>query len=276
MVPRRPRDPGVAQSPIEYFGVELRACRERFGLTRPQLAERLGYTPQWIGQIEAGKSGPSEDFAKDCDTFFDAKGTFHRMWGWIQRLGKLQILPPGFAEFLKREVDATSIHKFEAMAVTGLFQTREYAYELLKAGRTEEEIQELVSTRLARQEILERDDPCHVVVVFDEGAIRRPIGGSEVMRGQVQHLIHLAERRSVTLQIVPTARGAYAGLPGAFTILGFDHGSDVAYVEGHLGGQLVERGDVVRAYALRFDVIRGAALPTDESLKLLHKILEAL
>ncbi|MES9541064.1 Scr1 family TA system antitoxin-like transcriptional regulator [Actinomadura sp. NPDC000600] len=248
-MPRRPRDLEVPKTPIEYFGAELRACREAAGLGRPQLGARLGYSPQWVGQIERGDNAPSEDFAKDCDTFFETKGAFLRLWEWIQRLGHLQILPPGFAEFLQREARARVIHKFEAMVVTGLFQTREYAYEQLKAGRTPEEVDELVATRLDRQAILQGEEPCHLVVVFDEYAIRRPVGGPEVMRGQIQHLIELADRMNVTLQIVPSAKGSYPGVMGAFTVLRFEEEPDLAYVEGHVGGQLIERGGTVRARA---------------------------
>lgn len=95
-MPRRPRDPGVPSSSTEYYGTELRAYRENAGMSRPQLAKRIGYSPQWIGQIEAGKYAPSEEFARDCDGFFKTNGTFLRIWEWIQELGKLQVLPPAF------------------------------------------------------------------------------------------------------------------------------------------------------------------------------------
>ncbi|MFG2003687.1 Scr1 family TA system antitoxin-like transcriptional regulator [Spirillospora sp. NPDC048911] len=275
-MPRRPRDPGVPQSPTEYFGTELRAYREAAGLSRPQLAEQLGYTPQWIGQVEAGKSTPSEDFAKDCDTFFQTNGTFHRIWTWIQLLGRLQLLPPGFPDFLEHEAEATVMHIFETMVITGLFQTRTYAYQVLKAGRTSEVVEQLVTTRMERQELLEGEAPPHIVAVFDEGAVRRPVGDRGVMREQIQRLIELAERPNITLQIVPADRGAYAGLPGAFTIMGFDCDPEVVHVGGHMGAQLIEHTDGVRGYALRFDLIRGAAMSADDTLKLLRSILESI
>ncbi|KAB2340405.1 helix-turn-helix domain-containing protein [Actinomadura rudentiformis] len=275
-MPRRPRDPGVPQSPTEYFGTELRAYREAAGLTRPQLAEQLGYTPQWIGQIEAGRSTPSEDFAKDCDTFFHTNGTFHRMWTWIQLLGRLKVLPPGFPDFLDREAEATMMHIFETMVITGLFQTPEYAYDVLKAGRTPEVIEQLVATRVERQELLDGEDPPHIVAIFDEGAVRRPIGDREVMRGQLRRLIELAQRPNITVQIVPSSKGSYAGLPGAFMVLGFVDAPDVVHVGGHVEAQLIEHTGTVRNYALRFDLIRGAAMSADDSLELLRAILESL
>lgn len=274
-MPRRPRDPGVPASPAEYFGCELRAYREAAALSRPQLAELLGYTPQWIGQLESGKSAPSEDFAGDCDTYFQTNGTFRRIWGWIQDIGRLQVLPPGFPDFLQHEARASVMHIFENMVVTGLFQTPEYAYEVLKAGRAPNEVEQLVATRIQRQELLRSDAPPHIVAVFDEGAIRRPIGDLEIMSDQVRLLAELAELPHVTMQIVPSRRGAYAGLPGAFTSFAFADEPDVVFVEGHVSGQLIERADTVREYALRFDLIRAAAMSDDDSLKLLRSILES-
>lgn len=274
-MPRRPRDPGTPSSPVEYFGAELRARRELSSLSRPQLAARLGYTPQWIGQIESGGSAPSEDFAHDCDSFFEAAGSFHRIWNWMQKLGKLQVLPPGFPDFMEREGEAIVMYIFELSTVTGLFQTPEYAYEVLKSGRSREEIEQLVTTRLERQQILRREEPPRLVVIFDEAALRRPLGGPEVMRGQLLHLIELAELPNITMQIVPLSRGAYAGIMGAFTIFEFDDAGDVAYVEGHLGGQLIDATPGVRKYALRFDLIRGSAMSAEESLGILHAILES-
>lgn len=275
-MPRRPRDPDVPSSPVEYFGVELRAYREAAGMSRPQLAEKLGYTPQWIGQLESGKYGPSEDFARDCDTCFQTNGTFHRLWEWIQRFGRLAVLPPGFPDFIEREAEAAGMHIFETMVITGLFQTPEYAYEVLRSGKTSETVDQLVATRIERQEILKRKNPPHVVAIFDEGAIRRPVGSQEVMKGQIQHLMDLADMHHVTLQIVPTLKGAYAGLPGAFTIMNFRDDSDVVHVGSHVGAQLVDHADAVRDYRVRFDLIRGAAVPADESLDMLRTILEGL
>ncbi|MEU8801759.1 helix-turn-helix transcriptional regulator [Spirillospora sp. NPDC048819] len=274
-MPRRPRDPDVPSSPVEYFGVELRAYREAAGMSRPQLAEKLGYTPQWIGQLESGKYGPSEDFARDCDTCFQTNGTFHRLWEWIQRFGRLAVLPPGFPDFIAREAEAMGMHIFETMVITGLLQTPEYAFEVLREGRTTEEAEQLVVTRMERQAILKRKNPPHLVVILDEGAVRRPIGGREVMKGQVQHLIDLASLHHITLQIVPAGRGSYAGLPGAFMVLSFAQDPDIVHVGGYLGAQLIDHIDAVRTYGIQFDLIRGAAMSAGDSLELLRTILES-
>ncbi|SPT58169.1 helix-turn-helix domain-containing protein [Actinomadura madurae] len=275
-MPRRPADLGVPSSPTEYFGTELRAYREASQLSRPQFAERLGFTPQWIGQVESGNSAPSDDFARACDTFFGTNGTFYRLWEWIRDFGRLAVLPPGFPDFIAREQEAEVMHIFEAMVITGLFQTPEYAYEVLRLSKTSETAEKLVATRMERQEILKQEEPPYLVAVFDEGAVRRPIGSSEVMKGQVQHLIDLADKQHITLQIVSSDKGAYAGLPGAFTIMSFRDEPDAVHVDAHVGAQLVDHPDAVRKYGVRFDLIRGAAMSADDSLSLLRTILESL
>jgi hypothetical protein len=129
---------------------------------------------------------------------------------------------------------------------------------------------------MERQEILNRQQPPRIVAILDEAALRRVIGTDEVMRGQLNYLIELAERPNITLQIVPASVGAYAGLPGAFTILSFANGPDVVYIEGHVGGQVISDSQAVREHEPSFDLIRGAAISADDSLKLLHSILEDL
>ncbi|MDN3352314.1 helix-turn-helix transcriptional regulator [Actinomadura sp. DC4] len=258
---------------VRAFAGELTAWRG--AMSKVELAETLGYTPQLIGQIEAGKNIPSKQFAEDLDTYFKTNGVFVRLWKLITETRHLTAVPPGFPEFVERELVATVMHVFDPIVVNGILQTREYAYEVLKAGRNPEEIEHLVTKRLERQEILVRPKPLRIVAVMDEMALRRTIGGREVMKGQIEHLIERARQPNVTLQIVAADKGSYAGLPGAFTSMGFESGPDLVYLEGHLDGELIGNPATVREYGLRYDLIRGAAMSDDESLKLLQSILES-
>jgi transcriptional regulator with XRE-family HTH domain len=258
---------------IRAFAAELEAWRGQ--MTKVELAEALGYTPQFIGQIEAGRNIPSKAFAEDLDTFFKTNGVFVRLWKLINETRHLTALPRGFPEFVAHEVRASRMHVFDTTVINGILQTREYAYEVMKAGRSPDEIEHVVAMRLERQEILVRPKPLRIVAVLDGMALQRVIGGREVMRGQLEHLIERAEQPNVTLQIVPVDKGSYAGLPGAFTTMAFDDAADLVYIEGHIGGQLISDPATVREYALRYDLIRGAAMSADESLKLLHSMLES-
>jgi hypothetical protein len=256
---------------IRAFAAELAAWRGE--LSKVELAETLGYTPQLIGQLEAGKNIPSRKFAEDVDTYFTTNGLFVRLWKLITETRHLAAFPPGFPDFVALEAQASMMYVFEPSVITGLFQSRDYAYDVMKSGRSPEEIEQLVAKRMERQEILDRPRPPRIVAVFDELAIQRLIGGREVMRGQIERLVEVAEQPNITLQIVPKSKGSYAGLMGAFTIMGFDDAPDVVYIEGHIGGQLIADGAIVREYTLRYDLIRGAAISADESLKLLRESL---
>jgi hypothetical protein len=143
------------------------------------------------------------------------------MWVEIRRAGKYTELPPGFAGFVDLEAKATIMYIFENMVVTGLFQTRKYACEVLKAGRKSEVVERLIATRMERQKILTREDPPDIVLVLDEGVLHRPIGDEETRKEQLHHLMDHAEEPNITVQIVPSQTGTYAGLPGAFILLSF-------------------------------------------------------
>jgi transcriptional regulator with XRE-family HTH domain len=137
---------------IRAFAAELEAWRG--SMPKTELAEVLGYTPQLISQLEAAKNIPSQRFAEDLDTYFKTNGLFARLAKLVNETRHLAILPPGFPEFVAREAEATRMYVFEPSMIKGIFQTREYAYEVIKAGRGPEEIEQLVTKRLERQEVL--------------------------------------------------------------------------------------------------------------------------
>ncbi|MGI5171396.1 helix-turn-helix domain-containing protein [Spirillospora sp. CA-253888] len=262
---------------IRAYAALLRSYREAASLSRAKLAEALGCSPAWIEKLENGEKPPSEATSDDLDTFFKTPArTFHTMWKEIKRAGKHLVGPPGFPGYVRREGKASILHIFAAMVLHGLFQTPEYAREVLRVGRTAEEAETLLATRLARQEILRHPELAQISIVIDEGVLRRPTGGHSVMKRQLEHLIEMANDPRITLQIVPTSKGAYQGNMGAFTILSFEQDPDAVYVEGHTSGQLTEDPREVRAHALAFNLIRGAALSVDQSLELLHEIVESL
>ncbi|GAA2106980.1 helix-turn-helix domain-containing protein [Actinomadura alba] len=274
-----PQGPGdLTRDPlIRAFGALLRAHREAAGLSRPQLGDALGCSGQWIGKVESGEKSPSEAFSIDLDTYFKTPvRTFHRMWEESRRAGRHLALPPGFPAFLRLEAEATSVRKFEALLVTGLLQTEAYARDVLRSGQKLDALDQLVASRLDRQAIMERDDPPRLWLLTDETVIRRGIGERAIMHGQLQRLMDVAERPEITIQVIPGDTGSYPGLEGSFTILSFDGAPDVAYLEGAGGhGLLIRKADEVAALAVRFDLIRAAALPERDSLKLIAAVMES-
>ena len=154
--------------------------------------------------------------------------------GWWSRYG--DILADWFEDYLGLEAAASVIRTFELQFVHGLFQTEDYARAVTLlgyAGAPKEDVDRRVNLRLNRQRLLTRPKPPQVWSVLDEGALRRPVGGRGVMRGQLSHLVEMATLPNVTIQVVPFARGGHAAAGGSFTTLRFDDPDvpDVVYIE---------------------------------------------
>jgi hypothetical protein len=109
--------------------------------------------------------------------------------------------------------------------VPGLLQTRRYAQALEKAAhvfyKPDMRPDGVVTARMNRQIPLEGPDPMVLHALLDEAVIRREIGGCEVLREQLEHLLALAERPNITLQVIPYAVGGYGTMNGSFIIVDY-------------------------------------------------------
>ncbi|WP_067488490.1 helix-turn-helix domain-containing protein [Actinomadura hibisca] len=261
---------------IVTFAKELEAWRRAAGLNKKELADLLGYTDSYVGQIELRKNTPSEDFAKALDTFFKTNGLFHRLWERIFDFRGAVSMPPGFWEYVEREKVVTTARLFSLTVFNGLFQTEEYARAIIEATGTRM-VDEYVARRMERQAILVREDqPVRVLYTFDESVLRRMVGSREVQRGQLHALLEVGERPNVMLNVVPHAAGYYLGLRGSFTVLGFEDGSHAAYSEAFGGGMLIEDPARVAQYAMDYSEIRGCTCHVEGTRSLIRLALEEL
>ncbi|GAA2149461.1 helix-turn-helix domain-containing protein [Actinomadura napierensis] len=259
---------------IQAFASELTAWREMTGLSKTELAETLGYTPQWIGQVEAAKSIPSKEFAQNLDTHFTTNGVFERQQKRIIETRHKSILPPGFTEYQEREAEANQIRGFDLMLIRGLLQTESYMRAIVGHDQDPDTAERLISERLKRQEILTRENPPHVWFTMDEAALRRSIAGPDVMREQLAHLLAMGERHNVSIDIVPMDQRYYEGLTGSFTILDFTNAPEVAYTESAGQGVLIQDPRRVATFAVMYNSLRGDALRVEESRALITSVME--
>jgi hypothetical protein len=179
-----------------------------------------------------------------------------------------------FERYANAERRARIIRQYDALVVPALLQTPEYAKALIMARRQtakSEVIECLLSDRLERQERIIRDEPT-LWLIIDEFALRRPVGGREVHRAQLDALIEAAQRPNVGLQVIPLSTGAHAGLMCGFTILSFDNDPEVAYTEDEERGYFRERPDQVRIWFDAFEALRAVTLPATASLEMIRHI----
>jgi transcriptional regulator with XRE-family HTH domain len=269
MAPKRDPD----RSALAPFAEELRAQRELAGLSRDDLAVKLGYSASLVSMVETGHRTPSRDFAARCDVAFGCPGTFARL---EKRLRNVPF-SSGFRPFQPYESEAVSLRLFEHTLIPGLLQTEEYARAVLEThpNTSADVIEERVAARLARQEILSREDPTPPIlwVLLDENVLTREVGTPAIMRDQLRHLELAARRPNVTAQVIPCTV-VHPGLLGAFAIAELDGMSSIVYLETGHDGQTVEDPDVGARMSVRFDALRTEALTGRASLGLIEKVAD--
>ncbi|WP_130798325.1 helix-turn-helix domain-containing protein [Streptomyces otsuchiensis] len=255
----------------EPYAEELRAQRERAGLTQAELGERLRVHPSLIAHWEAGRRRPCPEDADRLDEVFGTPGTFARF-----------LKPRPYAAYFERaaqaEESAARIEEFAPVYVPGLLQTEAYARQVFRTSRLhwcEEELERYVANRLKRAEILRRDSP-EAWFILSESVLRIAVGGPAVMSEQLAHIAELARRHRVLLQVVPFAHGSHSAMGSMLKLMKFAEGPDLAYVEALYTGNVIDADtpEVVRGCRDAYDPVRAAALPPDASLHLLENVME--
>lgn len=259
-------------NPAAFLGDELRRARVAAGFTsQDALAAKLGFDRTVIAKAETGERPPTtEVLAAWCQACGLDDDLFGRL-GMLARRGSGPV-PTWFEDWLRAESEAHALRIWQPLIIPGLLQTPEYARALfVAAGADDIKADELVAVRMERQAILNRADPPHVVTVLDESVLHRLIGSPEIMSDQLSHVGGMGTRAHVQVQVVPSARGATAGLSGGFSLASCDGAPDVLRMEA-VEDVTEERRPLVRHAAVVFDLVRGDALPREESRTL---ILEA-
>ncbi|TXS41564.1 XRE family transcriptional regulator [Streptomyces sp. uw30] len=267
MVHIRQLDPTA--SPLDYFGYELRRKREEAGLTLKQFGSVLFCTGSLIGQVETTLKVPTRDFAERVDAALVTDGYFSRLVGLVLR----SQLPTWFQPYAEMEAKATYISTYQCQMVYGLLQTEEYARAVLATGQPDN-LDALIGARMERQRILKREQPPLTLVVIDEAVLHRPIGGAEVMRKQLRHLLSFQDERWIRLQVLPFRVGEHVSLAGSFNLLRFDDDPDIVYTEDLISGHMTANPETIREAALRYAGLQGAALSVEDSAELIKGVLE--
>jgi transcriptional regulator with XRE-family HTH domain len=268
MAARRNKD-GMA---LSLFSDTLREARHKAGLSSDELGAKLGYSGATIRSVESGHRVPKPDLAKRADEFFGFPKIFEMM---EERLRDLPF-PASYRPFVPHERAARALRLFEVTMIPGLFQTPEYARCMLAARPhvTDDEVENLLAARLARQEILTADEAPLVYAVLDETALHRPVGTAQVMYAQLLCLVEASWRVNIILQVIPFTIGAHIGLQGGFVIAEAPDASSTVFLDNAADGHVSENEEMVSQVAQRFEALRADALPKGASRDLIMKVAE--
>ncbi|MEU9608641.1 helix-turn-helix transcriptional regulator [Streptomyces sp. NPDC048057] len=262
--------PDPTASPLAHFGNEVRIEREALNMSRRDLGQQAHCSHSLVAKIENGDRVPQLEFAETCDRVFPhARGRFVRMWPLALRYA----FPPWFRRYVELEWKATVVSMFHPLLMPGLIQTRKYATAVLKEGRPEN-LEDLVTARLERQHILQRDQPARLWLVLHERALRNIVGDRTVMREQLTRLLELTERPTHRVQIVPDDGRQHGPMASPFGLLSFREGEDVVHVDGFPRGYvLAEPADVADARDA-YDLLKTMAAPLDETAERIVSIVK--
>jgi len=269
-------------------GAQLRRLRTELGLSREEAGETIRASEWKIHRLENGQVGFKERDIIDLLRLYEVTdpseiAAFVALTreanapGWWQHYGDL--LPQWFRTYVDLESAAALIRTYEGQFIPGLLQTDDYMRAVVQGAHLNESSEELgrrVRLRMARQTLLTREHPPRLWAVVDEAALRRPVGGPEVMRGQLERLIDASKLPNVTLQVLPFAVGAHSGMPGAFSILRFADPElpDVVYLEHLTNAVYLDKRDEVERYLDVMESLCDDSEHPGRTVELLERILD--
>ncbi|SFE04846.1 Helix-turn-helix domain-containing protein [Actinacidiphila alni] len=277
--------PGGAPTVLRMvLGKRLQDLRERAGLSFEQAGQALDVTHATIRRMEKAEVGLKIPYVEKLLVTYgitapDEIGGFLALAREANRPGWWHsfrdVLPDWFSAFVSLEGEASVIRAYEPHYVPGLLQTPAYARAVLRAGlphAAADEIERLVALRVERQALVRRTEkPPLLWVVMDETVLRRPIGGRQVMREQMDALAAATELQNVRLQVMPFAMGPHPAMYGPFHIFRFQLQEipDIAYSESLVGGVYFDERDDVTTFLEALDRMCAQAAPAQSTKAIL-------
>jgi transcriptional regulator with XRE-family HTH domain len=283
---------GTEHSPTvrrRRLALELRRLREAARLTCEEVAEHLECSASKISRVETGRVSVSPRDVRDMLELYGVPADQReslvqlardsRQKGWWHAYS--DTMQPQMATYIGLESAASEIRIYEVSLIPGLLQTEDYARAVIRAGMVNspaEDIDRRVSLLMARQPAVVRDDPPKVWAVLDEAALRRRVGGSGLMRLQLEHLLAQAALPNVAVQVIPFAGGAHPAMGRPFIILVFPErvDTDVVYLEDLTSALYLEDVAEVDRYNVFFNHLRATALSFDDSAALITSVLKEM
>jgi transcriptional regulator with XRE-family HTH domain len=283
---------GTEHSPTvrrRRLALELRRLREAARLTCEEVAEHLECSASKISRVETGRVSVAPRDVRDMLELYGVPADQReslvqlardsRQKGWWHAYS--DTMQPQMATYIGLESAASEIRIYEVSLIPGLLQTEDYARAVIKAGMVNspaEDIERRVALLMARQPAVVRDDPPKVWAVLDEAALRRRVGGSGLMRLQLEHLLAQAALPNVAVQVIPFAGGAHPAMGRPFLILVFPErvDTDVVYLEDLTSALYLEDVAEVDRYNVFFNHLRATALSFDDSAALITSVLKEM
>lgn len=256
----------------QWLGQQLREMREQARLTLKEAGDYINRNPSTVSRLEAGIIPPRvpevlayldmcgvDDVRRRADLKTMAQDAWQK--GWWE--GFAADVAGSLIDWVWLESRAREIYSFETAVLPGLLQTREYAEALIRAahvGASQEQIKRFVELRMTRQGRLEEPEPVKFSTIIDEGALRRLVGGPEVMKAQLAHLRTMAGWPNIEIMILPASAGAHASPDGSFNVFRMRRPYPYTGCVETAAGTLVVEGEKAERLIATYHRLRGSVL----------------
>ncbi|MFF8914484.1 helix-turn-helix domain-containing protein [Streptomyces sp. NPDC015032] len=253
------------------YGRLLQHLRKRAALNQQTLGDAIGYSLEQVASVEQGRRPAKEAFTVAADRVLAAGGLLEVLQADVDRAK----LPQFFRNFALIEAEVLSRFSYDPLLVPGLLQTEAYARAVFGGHcppLSEEIIDQHTEARLSRQKLLTRDPMAELSFIIGEEALRNPVGGAEVIRGQWQRLLEVGALRTVAIQVMPAGLGFHSGLDGPFVLVETKELRRLGYIESQQVGCVIGDPAEVSAFGLRYGKLRSQALNVEASARLIERL----
>ncbi|MFD9493686.1 helix-turn-helix domain-containing protein [Streptomyces sp. NPDC060005] len=257
---------------VEAAGRQVRLWREAAGMRVVELGQAIGYGEDLVRKVERGARIPRAEFLDRADAVLNARGHIRAFTEDMERAR----YPKKVRELAQLEARAVEQLLYSNHNIHGLLQTEEYARALFRTWRptlSQDDLERAVAARLARQTVFDRSPAPELGFVQEEVTLRRPVGGTMVLRRQLEHLLEVAQLAHVELQVMPTSHADHPGAAGRIQVLKFGDGTAVGRTDDEFNGRPVSDPRQLRILELRYGIIRAQALSPGESLSFIEQAL---
>ncbi|WP_158848528.1 helix-turn-helix domain-containing protein [Saccharothrix deserti] len=258
------------------LAITLRKLRRATGMTGADVAKAVEMSASKISRVESAESGIYLD---DVEKLLDFYGVTKKQRVYLldlarhaEQRGLLRVnnahFPEDWQTWADFEDEASALLNYKPLTIPGLLQTTEYARQIIWAtghGLDEDQIETLVSSRMARQGLLTRSNPLQLHAIIEQAVFDRPFGDPHVYSRQIRHIVDMSEMPNITVQVMPTEAGLHPGLNGAFVILKYDDDPSLVLLENKIASHFLDEPNQIELFEDTWGVLRDVAFSVEET-----------
>ena len=265
----------------------LRKLRAASGQSCAEVGAGTGMSSSKISRVETGDSGIYLDDVEKLLDYFEV-GPKRRvelldLARHAEQRGLLNVhgqnLPQDWQTWVDFEAEASALFMYAPLTLPGLLQTTEYAHAIITAtgdNLSEDQVHQLVASRMARQSLLTRSRPLTLHTIVEESVLTRPLGDDPTLARQLNHLADSAARPNVTVRVLPTDAGLHSGLNGPFVIMDYDAEASLVLLENKVASLFLDEQEHIDAYSRSWDELLRLAHDEDSSVELIRDVTKRM